>query len=371
MKALVEKKNALLDEMDSILAKAEEETRAFNEEESSRVDEIKKEVRALEETLKAKEEARAMEKEQVLKIDKVEEKRALEEANFIKFLKGEERALDVANNGGIIPQHIANKIIETVKELCPIYSLATVYNVGGDLIFPVYDEASSSIGANYTEDLAEVTEGTGKFTTVKLENYIIGSLAKVSKSLLNRTDFDLIGFVVRKVAEAIAQFLGKELIVGTSKIRGVVNATVGVTAASATAITADELIELQMSVVEQYQDNACWIMHKDTLKLVRKLKNEQGEFLLNKDLTTGFGWNLLGKRVYVDDNMPKATSASVAIAYGDMSGLYVKLAQQVELQMLMEKYATQHAVGVVGYVEADGKIVEPQKIRTLKMKTGA
>ena len=52
-----------------------------------------------------------------------------------------------------------------------------------------------------------------------------------------------------------------------------------------------------------------------------------------------------------------------------MSGLYVKLAQNVEIQMLMEKYATQHAIGVVGYIEADSKIVEPQKIAVLQMNS--
>lgn len=57
------------------------------------------------------------------------EQRALDEKNFLAFCRGETRALDVANNGAIIPAHIANKIIETVKELSPIYSMCTIYNV--------------------------------------------------------------------------------------------------------------------------------------------------------------------------------------------------------------------------------------------------
>lgn len=365
---LLEQRNNLLDEMEGIVKKSKEETRAFTEDESKRYEEIRNEISQIDKTLAAEEEARSFERKETIKNDTEEEKRAFEEERFLKFIKGDERALDVANNGGIIPAHIANKIIETVKELCPIYSLATVYNVGGDLIFPVYDE-TTPIQAAYVDDLTELTEQTGKFTTIKLQNFIIGSLAKISKSLMNRTDFDLLSFVIRKVAQAISEFLGKELILGTaSKMTGILSATTGVTTASATAITADELIDLQMSVVEQYQANACWIMNKDTLKALRKLKDSDGRYILNQDVTTGFGWTLLGKPVYIDANMPTIEAEAKAIVYGDMSGLYVKLAQNVELQILNEKYATQHAIGVVGYVEADSKIVEAQKIRVLAIK---
>ncbi|PGT89298.1 phage major capsid protein [Bacillus sp. AFS040349] len=368
MPSLLEQRNNLLDEMDGLLKKAKEETRAFSEEETKRFDDIKSEVAKIDKTLAAEEEARSFEKKEVKKTSGEEEQRALDEANFLKFVRGEERALDVASNGGVIPTHIANKIIEKVKELSPIYSMATIYNVGGDLVFPVYDEETSSISATYVDDLTELTEGTGKFTTVKLQNFIVGCLAKISKSLMNRTDFDLLSFVITKVAKAIAEFLEKELIVGTAtKMTGVLSSTNVVTTASGAAIVADELIDLQMTVPEVYQGNASWILNKSTFKAIRKLKDGDGNYLLNKDATNGFGWTLLGKPVHITESMPEIALSAKVIAYGDFSGLYVKLAQNVELQVLNEKYATQHAIGVVGYVEVDSKIVEPQKLALLKM----
>ena len=247
--------------------------------------------------------------------------------------------------------------------------MTTVFNVGGDLVFPVYDETSSSIGAAYSDDLTELTEGTGKFTTVKLQNFIIGSLAKISKSLMNRTDFDLVNFVVNKVAKAIAEFLEKELINGTTnKMTGVLSATQGITSATANKVDFDDVIDLMDLVPEVYQANACFIMHKSTRKALRKLKDLEGNYILNKDATTPFGYSIFGKPVYITESTPEIAGGAKAIVYGDMSGLYVKLAQDVELQMLMEKYATQHAIGCVGYVEADSKIVEPQKIAVLTVK---
>lgn len=371
LKAMIEKRNALMDEMDGLFQTCEEqENRAFNEEESKRFGELEAEIRSLDATITAAQQREKMERREAPGEPEGDlEQRALEEKNFLSFCRGETRALDVANNGAIIPAHIAGQIIETVKELSPIYGMCTVYNVGGDLIFPVYDDKTSSISAAYVEDLTELTEGTGKFTSVKLENFIVGCLAKVSKSLMNRTDFDLMSFIIRKVAQAIAEFLEKELILGTAgKMEGVTATANGPTAAAGAAITADELIDVQMAVPEVYQAGAVWLMHKDTLKAIRKLKDGDGNYLLNRDMTGGFGWSLLGKSVYITESMPRMEAGKKAVVYGDMSGLYVKLAQGVELQVLMEKYATQHAVGVVGYVECDSKIIEPQKLAALTMK---
>ena len=185
---------------------------------------------------------------------------------------------------------------------------------------------------------------------------------------MNRTDFDLLSFIIRKVAQKISEFLEEKLIQGTpGKNDGVLSAKQSIIAPSETVLTADDLIDLQMSVVKPYQTGACWIMHKQTLNAIRKLKDNDGRYMLNWDITTAFGWSILGKPVYITESMPEIASGAAVVAYGDMSGLYVKLAQGIELQVLMEKYATQHATGVVGYVEFDSRVVEPQKISLLKM----
>lgn len=373
-KELLEKRNALIGEMEGIKDKAKEEKRAFEENENTRMAEIVAEIKGIDSTAKLEEETRNLElKDGVIDMEEKREKTVEEIKNeeirsLEKFIKGDERALGVANNGGIIPTSIASKIIEKVKELSPIYSMCTIYNVGGDLVFPVYDETSSSISATYVEDFAELTEGTGKFTTIKLQDYIVGCLAKISKSLINRSDFDLVGFVVKKVAQAIADFLEKELINGTIKIKGLASNKNVVTSATAGKIGSDDIIDLMMEVPEVFQENACFIMHKNTLKALRKLKDADGDYILQKDIREGFGWSLFGKKVFTTESMQEVATGNKAIHYGDMSGLYVKLTKNIELQMLMEKYATQFAVGACAYIECDAAIVEPQKIATLTVK---
>jgi HK97 family phage major capsid protein len=362
LKALIEKKNTLLEERDGIVEKVETEVRALEDAEMTRLEQIKAEVRALDNTISELDEQRDYKAEErgFNSGEREEEKR------FLEFCRGEERNFNVGNNGSVIPAHIANRILEKVKELSPIYAQATKFHVGGDLAFPVYEEG---ITATYVDDLAELTETSGKFTTVKLENFVIGTLTKVSKSLINRTDIDVISFIVNKVAGAIAEFLEKELIMGQSKVNGLITSQQTVTAAS-TTITVDDLIDAQMAIPEAYQSGAVWIMHKKTLQALRKLKDGNGDYLLNRDVTTAFGWSLLGKPVYITESADEVGNGKTPIFYGDMSGLYIKLAQNVELQMLMEKYATQHAIGVVAYVECDAKIVETQKIVAIKVGAG-
>lgn len=368
LKGLEEKRTELIEEMGDIVNKAEAETRTLSEDENKRFGEIRTEIANIDTTLKAIEEARALENKTPNK-DKKKEQRTIDEENFLKFVRGEERALSVANNGGIIPVSIANRIIETVKELSPIYRMVEVYNVSGDLVFPVYDETQSSIKAVYVDDLTELTEGTGKFKTVKLTNHVVGCLAKISKSLMNRTDFDLVSYVVRKVAQSIAEFLEKELIKGTEgKMNGIEATTNIITSENAGKIVADDLIEVQMAVPEVYQKDAAWIMNKKAFKLLRKLKTTDGEYLLTKDLANGFGWMLLNKPVYITESADEVATGNKPLFYGDYKGLALKLAQNVEIQILMEKFATQHAIGVVGYIEADSKMVDHQKIAALKIK---
>lgn len=382
MKALLEKKNSLIDEMESLLDKAKTEVRAFTDEEDSRIEEIKKEVRGLEKLIADKEEFRALSKEEI-KAEKgteemSKEERQLEiiekeEREFIEAVRNNElRNLTAGQNGKIIPVSIASDVINKVIELCPILELSQVYNIAGDLRLPKYEaDGTAPIAAAYAEEFTELAEKTASFSTIDLSNQIVGLLVKISKSLINRADFDVRSFIVNEIAKKIAEFLEKEMLTGSQsgKIEGAVNTKNAVTTATATKITTDEIIDLQMALPTVYQKNAVFVMHRDVLKEVRKLKDGQGNYILQPDFRAPFGWTILGRPVYLSDNMDKeiATGKNV-ILYADFNGYAVKITKNVEIQLLQEKYATQYALGIVSYVELDAKIADEQKIAKLKIK---
>lgn len=392
-KEMVEKQNDLFTRAESLVNKAESEKRELTPDEAAELAEIRDDIQRIKKYLdivddiddarpsktvegEAKEAKDVIDGEDARACGDEKARETQETRAFENYLRGRvihERAgeLAPANNGAVIPKTIAKKIIEHVYEICPILAKADKYTIKGDLELPYYDNVTSGTGTpltcTYQSEFVAMSSTTGNFTTISLGGFLAGALCKVSRSLINNVDFDIVGFVVKEMGVAIARFIEHELINGTSgKITGLSNATNVKTAASATAITANELIELQAQVPDVYQANACWIMAPATRTAIRELKDNMQRYLLQDDISLPFGKSLLGKPVYISDNMPAIATGNMSVVYGDLSGLAVKFSEDINIQVLREKYADEHAVGVIGWLELDAKIADQQKIAVLK-----
>ncbi len=376
LKKLMEQRAELQKSLDAVLSAAKTEERAMNAEETAEFDRIESEIKAIDTTIKAEERARNIGS---IQIPEVKTKEEMEERAFADYVTGKvtelragEQNISMANNGAIIPTTIANKIIKAVKDRCPILAGATIYNVKGNLKVPVWGKANTThdITAGYQTEFTDITADSGKFTSVDLGGYLVGALVLVGKSVENNATFDVVGFIVNQIADEVSAFLSKELLNGTgsSAMQGALNTSTSLTASSATAITADELIELQSKVKQVYQVNACWTMHPDTFLAIKKLKDGNNRYLLQDNVSGAFPYMLLGKPVYLDDNMPTIAASAKAILYGDYSGLSVNFRENISVEVLREKYATQHAIGVCSWCEVDSKITDNSKLAVLVMK---
>lgn len=378
LKALMEKRAELQQRMEALVSTADTETRAMTDEETAQFDAAEKEIRAIDETVEREERARRTERKPVSA--DAENRAAEEERAFADYVMGKvselragEQNVDMTNNGVIIPTTIANRIIKAVKDRCPILAGATVYNVKGKLKVPVWGKANTThdIAVGYQTEFTEITADSGKFTSVDLDGYLAGALTLIGRSVENNGSFSVVDFIVSQMAEEIASFLEKELLNGTSgKATGALSTTTSVTAAAAAAITADELIDLQAKVKQVYQNGACWTMHPDTFTAIKKLKDANNRYLLQDDVTGEFPYRLLGKPVYLSDNMPVMAASAKAVLYGNYSGLSVNMRENISIEVLREKYATQHAIGVVSWFEFDSKVTDNQKLAVLTMKAG-
>lgn len=374
MKFLIEKRNSIVEEINNLFKGAETEKRALTEDEQSTFEAKTAELKALDKTIEAKREARSltmMDDETPKTPEEKEEKRSTEELEaraFETYLR-EQRDGEMAkgDNGAVIPQTIANRIIDTVKQVAPIYALTTKFNVKGKLQFPV---AKGSITTGYQTEFTDIASSAVSFENVELDGYLIGALSKVSVSLINNAQFDIVGYVVNKIAQSIAEFLEKELIKGSTNIKGITDASYEgkgvqkVTSFKKGVISTDDLIETQGEVKMNRQDGCQWLMNQGMLNEVRKLKDNNGQYVLNPDLRTGFGFMLLGKPVMISDEMPNDT-----IVYGDWSAMYVNIHEDINIRQLNEVYAAQHGVGFVAWAELDAKLVEQDKFTKLVKKT--
>lgn len=372
-KELIEKRNDLQSKMEGILNKAKIENREMNEEEIKNFDDTEKEIKNIDATLERMDKINKMENK------KVEDKKELTQEekdvkNFATFIRNtvngihNDTNLTKGDNGVIIPKTIAQKIIDKVIEISPLFASATKYNAKGTLAVPKYDDTTDDVTVAYATEFDELVSHSGKFATVELTGFLIGALTKISKSLLNNSDFNLTEYVINKMAEKFKLFYEGEMINGTStKISGIVGSydstNMKVVLSNKSSVTADELIDIQEAVPDAFQANAYWIMNRETRKKIRKLKDSDGNYILNRAFNEKWDYELLGKPVYCSEKVEKlGTETKPVIFYGDFSGLAVKETEEMEIQVLVEKFATQHAIGVCGYSELDAKVENTQKI---------
>lgn len=379
-KGLVEKKNDLITRAEAILSDAEINTRELTDDEAQELAEIRDDVRKIKEALKIadeikeeKEELKEEEGEEMREnacTNEENERRAFE--NYVRGVVLNERTdynMTKAANGAVIPATIVNKIIAKVYDVCPILEKSSKYNVKGKLEIPHYDGTTHDIVVDYATEFEDLAASVGSFGKIELDGYLAGTLVLISRSLINNAQFNIVDFVVERMAMEIARFIEGELLNGTeNKVAGLSTLTNGVTAAATNAITADEVVKLHDSIKDIYQSNAIWIMSPATRTALRTLKSTTGYYLLNDDISSPFGATLLGKPVYVSDHMEDIAAGKTVIYYGDMAGLATKFSEDMSIEVLREKYATQHAVGVVGWLEFDAKVEDEQKIAKLTMK---
>lgn len=386
-KAMIEARNDKVAKMQGILNTAKKEARGLTAEEKTQFDALEAEVKGIDDTIERADKVaanyikKAPETATPAQAGDVEDKEAYkireakERKEFGNTLRRLVNATDTPTTktdaAVMIPTTVWDHIITKVEDICPIYAWADKFNIKGNFVIPV-DNDEGTLTVDWAEEFTDLVSGNVKLTSIELKGYLAGVLAKISRSLINNTDFDIVGFVEAKIARKIAKFIEKQFLYGTKdKAEGLskIGEDMTVTTEAATAITPDELMDVQDLVPDQYQPNARWIMHRATRNVIRKFKDKEGDYMLNRDLTAKWGYTLLGKEVYTSNNMEKIAAGKTVIFYGDFSGLAAKLVESGQIEVLREKYATQHALGLCAWLEFDCKLADTEKIAQLKMAT--
>jgi HK97 family phage major capsid protein len=397
LKQLKEKQRSLITRADEILAEAKTQNRELTDAEAQELAEIRDNVKFIKDRIELIGDVEGLDREcgdgkattaPVAAEEKKEEDKEIakrEERSFEAFIRGaamqirddaSASPLTKTANGAIVPKTIAKRVIRKLYDICPILERSTKYNVKGNLAIPYYDESETAITVAFQDEFDELVAASGKFTSINLGDYLIGALSKISVQLINNVDFPIVDYVVDAMAYSMKRFFEDVLLNGANgKVAGLggngtdAGVTLSKTAAAATAVTANELIELQDTVKDMFQENAMWIMSPKTRTAIRELKDNYGRYLLQDDISLPFGKSLLGKPIYVSDQMPDMAAGKTAIYYGDMSGLATKFSEDLWMDVLRERFITQGAYGVIARADFDAKVENAQKIAKLVMSS--
>ena len=275
-----------------------------------------------------------------------------------------------ADGGFLVPEDFERDIVNALDEENVIRSLAKVITTQHERKIPI---ATGHSTAQWTAENAAYTESNPSFGQKQIDAFKLTDLCRVSVELLQDSAFDIEDYLMKEFARAfgIAEEEAFCVGTGTNQPTGIFTAkggTVGVTAASATAITVDEVISLVYALKSPYRRNAKFLMHDATVSLLRKLKDSNGAYLWQPSVQAGEPDRLLGYEIYTSPYVPTVAAGTLSIAFGDFKNYWIGDRAGRTVQRLNELYATNGQIGYVATERVDGKVILSEGIQLLKMK---
>ena len=376
-------------EMREVLDISDAEGRPLSGEERQKYDKIDTDVEALTETIDRRDKQARSEKlisadagesrvsrkasTQAEMLDSEEYRNAF--YKYIRYgsnaLVGDEaRGLSIGTDaaGGYLTETVLDrKLVQTLDEMNVMRQLCTVIATASDRNIAVESDAAAAV---WMAEEAGYTEDDVAFTQVSLSAYKLGSIMKVSEELLQDNVFDLTSYLATNFARRIgnaeeAAFVNGD---GSSKPTGVTaGATASVTAASATAVTSDELIDLYHSCGRQYRNNASWLMRDSTIKEIRKLKDGDDQYIWQPGMQAGEPDRLFGKPVYASPDMPETATGAIAVVFGDFSYYTIADRGSRSLVRLNELYSANGQIGFRIFERTDGKVILAEALHKITM----
>ena len=277
-----------------------------------------------------------------------------------------------SEGGHLVPDEYERTLVEALQEENIFRRFAHLIRTSsGDRKIPV---VTSKGTASWIEEEAPYQESDDAFGATTIGAYKLATMIKVSDELLNDSVFDIAGYIAKEFSRRIGSAEEEAFITGngSGKPTGLLHATLGaqlgVTAASATAITFDEVMDLYYSLRSPYRRQAVFLMNDSTVKALRKLKNGAGDYIWQPSITSGTPDKILNCPVYTSGFVPAIASATKSIIFGDMDYYWIADREGRKFKRLNELYAPTGQVGFLASQRVDGKLILPEAVKVLQQK---
>lgn len=277
-----------------------------------------------------------------------------------------------SEGGYLVPDEFESTLVEALEDENIFRKLANVITTSsGDRKIPV---VASKGTASWVDEEGVIPESDDSFGQVSIGAYKLATMIKVSEELLNDSVFNLESYIAKEFARRIgskeeeAFFTGD----GSGKPLGILAATgggqVGVTTAGATAITLDEILDLFYSLKAPYRNKAVFVLNDSTIKAVRKLKDNNGQYLWQPSIKEATPDTILNRPLYTSAYMPTIEAGAKTVVFGDFSYYWVADRQGRVFKRLNELFAATGQVGFIATQRVDGKLILPEAIKVLQQK---
>ncbi|EEP54056.1 phage major capsid protein [Clostridium butyricum] len=380
-KGYTEKREALVEEMRTIVDNAKAETRALSEDDTKRYNEIKSEIAGIDETLQAIEEQRSLETKVPAKKDKKEETRTTEEiANEeLRYIftgqVPETRAASAMNTttnaegGFVVNEELSQNIIKEIKDRSDVYKFFNGTSIKGNLRIP--KQASSGTAEWVTEN--PTTDPTATIPTLDIielgQNRLYRESA-ITQQMVNVEELDLQGFVKVDIADTMTDAIESAIFngTGTGQPTGIVSgikAKNKITVDTRGEITVDDFKKAKAKIKQKIVKNAKWFMNAETYLLVDLLKDGMGRPLLQPNVADGTGYTILGLPVELTDAMalPTDTGAKCLVVLATPEAYHTNTQKALALYVYNDSaYIRRGLIGYGADIYLDGKVKDDQQV---------
>lgn len=278
-----------------------------------------------------------------------------------------------SEGGYLCPDEYEKKLIEALQEENIFRRLATIIHTSsGDRKIPVVTSKGDAVWMDENE---QFTLSDDTFGQTSIGAYKLGTAIKVSEELLNDSVFDLPSYIAKEFARRIgakeeeAFFVGD----GIGKPTGIFNATGGAEDGATTAgtsITFDDVMELFYSLRSPYRSKAVWVLNETTVKALRKLKDNTGNYIWQPSVTAGVPDMILNRPYYTSTFVPEIEAGNKVMAFGDFKYYWIADRQGRSFKRLNELFSMTGQVGFLASQRVDGKLILPEAVKTLTVKGG-
>jgi HK97 family phage major capsid protein len=294
------------------------------------------------------------------------------------------RALNMGSDpeGGFLlaPQQFVQTLLQAVDDMVAIRRLATVQQITTAESLGVPSLDTDLTDADWTSEVSTgSTDDSLRFGKRELRPNPIAKRVKVSRTLLRRAAINPETIVRQRMEFKFGVTQEKAFMTGdgNKKPLGLFTASNDgvptsrdVATGNATGFTADGLIDAKYTLKAQYWSKARWLFHRDAIRMVRKLKDDNGQYIWSPGLTADRPDQILEAPYEVNEYVPNTfTNGNYVGMFGDFSYYWIVDALAMDIQRLVELYAETNQVGFIGRMECDGMPVLSEAFVRLKAAT--
>lgn len=377
IKELKEKRTALLDQLTELRSQTQEK---ISDEQKREWDNLMRQITELDAKISREQQFLELQKDELRDMlpggEKREEVADLLRRGILNRLTEEERATFDGVKGVALPKLVNTEVEVALKSFGGLYNSVRqlVTTTGVEISWPTLNDTANE--ATIVADYVEVEEDDMTFGMVNIKAFTFATKAiPIARALLEDSTFDIIAYVSNAIAEQI--FRGVSTAIVTSDKNnaagpeGIVKAALEAPIAASDAITADDLLDLQAKVDPAYAANGIYVLNHKTLIAIMKLKDSNGNYIWQANIGQGAGPTIFGRPYVIEAKMDDIGASKFPILFGDVKKYLLRIVRGAEYMTLKEKYAKARAIGLLGYMRADGRLIDAGTHPVAALKMGA